>query len=303
MSSDLRFRDETPSAAEAAALDALLVDVVPGPESRHLLLPALHAVHDVTGWISPGGLDEICRRLGVAPAEAYGVASFYGLFSMEPRPSRVVHVCVDLACRMAGSGDVVAGLPETSPDAVWEESPCLGLCERVPAALVVNYGEKREEAVLAPATTASVVEALGGAPAPEEPPVAAAVPQRGDPGLVLLRRVGVVDPVSLDDYRAHGGYGALRHALTLGPAGVIREVTDSKLVGRGGAAFPAGRKWAAVAGQTIRPHDLVCNADESEPGTFKDRRPPGGRPLRRARGHDHRRLGHGLRAGLRLPAG
>jgi NADH-quinone oxidoreductase subunit F len=101
--------------------------------------------------------------------------------------------------------------------------------------------------------------------------VAAAVPQAGDPGLVLLRRIGVVDPASLDDYRDRGGYGALRRAVRLGPAGVIREVTDSGLVGRGGAAFPTGRKWAAVAGQPVRPHELVCNADESEPGTFKDR--------------------------------
>jgi NADH-quinone oxidoreductase subunit F len=97
------------------------------------------------------------------------------------------------------------------------------------------------------------------------------VPQAGDPGLVLLRRVGVADPASLDDYRRHGGYEALRRAVRLGPAGVIREVTDSGLVGRGGAAFPTGRKWAAVAGQPVRPHELVCNADESEPGTFKDR--------------------------------
>ncbi|HVW33144.1 MAG TPA: NADH-ubiquinone oxidoreductase-F iron-sulfur binding region domain-containing protein, partial [Acidimicrobiia bacterium] len=104
-----------------------------------------------------------------------------------------------------------------------------------------------------------------------EAPVAAAVPQAGDPNLVLLRRVGVVDPSDLDDYRYHGGYEALRRAVKLGPAGVIREVTDSGLVGRGGAAFPTGRKWAAVAGQPVRPHELICNADESEPGTFKDR--------------------------------
>jgi NADH-quinone oxidoreductase subunit F len=275
LSTDLRFRGEVPTPAEAAALDALLDGAVPGPGQRHLLLPALHAVHDVTGWISPGGLDEICRRLGVAPAEAYGVASFYGLFSMEPRPPRVVHVCVDLACRMAGAGEVVDGLPGAhgSEGAVWERSPCLGLCERAPAALVVEYGERRQESVLAPATAGSVTEALvrGGAAAPAEPEVASAVPQVGDPALVLLRRVGVVDPVSLDDYRAHGGYGALRQAMALGQAGVIREVTDSKLVGRGGAAFPAGRKWAAVAAQPVRPHYLVCNADESEPGTFKDR--------------------------------
>ena len=97
------------------------------------------------------------------------------------------------------------------------------------------------------------------------------IPQAGEPSLRLLRRVGVVDPSSLADYRAHGGYAALRRALELGPEGVLRDVKDSKLVGRGGAAFPTGVKWEAVAHQPARPHYLVCNADESEPGTFKDR--------------------------------
>ena len=95
--------------------------------------------------------------------------------------------------------------------------------------------------------------------------------RRAPRALRLLRRIGVVDPESLDDYRAHGGYAALRRALALGPERVLREVTDSKLVGRGGAAFPTGRKWEAVARSPVRPHYLVCNADESEPGTFKDR--------------------------------
>jgi NADH-quinone oxidoreductase subunit F len=87
----------------------------------------------------------------------------------------------------------------------------------------------------------------------------------------LLRRIGVVNPNSLDDYRAHGGYEALRRAVELGPDGVIRELKDSNLLGRGGAAFPAGVKWEAVAKQSVSPHYFVCNADESEPGTFKDR--------------------------------
>jgi NADH-quinone oxidoreductase subunit F len=193
---------------------------------------------------------------------------------MEPRPPRVVHVCVDLACRMADAGGLVEGLPGVGTDgSVWEESPCLGLCERAPAALVVDYGDHKQEAVLAPATRMGLAGLLqgGAAETPDEPEVGAAVPQRGDPSLVLLRRLGVADPTSLDDYRSHGGYGALRRAVAMGPAAVIREVTDSKLVGRGGAAFPAGRKWAAVAAQPVRPHLLVCNADESEPGTFKDR--------------------------------
>jgi NADH-quinone oxidoreductase subunit F len=275
-------------------------------ERRHLLLPALHAVHDATGWISRGALDEIARRLEVAPADVYGVASFYDLFSLTERPPRVVRVCVDLACQAAGSGLLVSALTErcgppghgehwpacAGGAATWSESPCLGLCERAPAALVTQYGEGLAEAVMAPAVLGDLEAAVDAGPdgVAAEAPAAAAVPQVAagafaavesaspagpaggrDPGLVLLGRIGLVDPASLDDYRYHGGYEALRRAVRLGPAGVIREVTDSGLVGRGGAAFPTGRKWAAVAGQPVRPHELVCNADESEPGTFKDR--------------------------------
>jgi NADH-quinone oxidoreductase subunit F len=280
---DLRFAGLAPSAAEQAALDELLGRSLDPPASqwrgngalgqrRHLLLPALHAVHDAVGWISRGAVDEIARRLEVAPADVFGVASFYGLFSLEPRPPRVVHVCTDLACRIAGAERLVGAVKSTE-DAVLSESPCLGVCERAPAALVTQYGEGGGEAVVAPASPSDVVAALTeGLPGiAAEPDVAAAVPQSGNPNLVLLRRVGAVDPASLDDYRYHGGYEALRRAVKLGPSGVIREVTDSGLVGRGGAAFPTGRKWAAVAGQPVRPHELVCNADESEPGTFKDR--------------------------------
>jgi NADH-quinone oxidoreductase subunit F len=99
----------------------------------------------------------------------------------------------------------------------------------------------------------------------------ASVPQRGDPSLRLLARAGVADPTSLDDYRAHGGYRALGNAIRMGAEATTREVTESKLLGRGGAAFPTGRKWSAVAAQAAQPHYVVCNADESEPGTFKDR--------------------------------
>jgi len=86
-----------------------------------------------------------------------------------------------------------------------------------------------------------------------------------------MRRVGVVDPISIDSYLSHGGFGALRRARQMGAEAVIREVTEARLLGRGGAAFPTGRKWESVAGAEARPHYLVCNADESEPGTFKDR--------------------------------
>ena len=245
---------------------------------RHLLLPALWALQERIGWISAGGLNEICRRLSIPPADAYGVATFYALFALEPRPPRVVHVCDDIACRCRGAADLIAQLEERfgregdlSDDgsATWFRSPCLGRCDAAPAAMLSIAGDAPLERAQAPVTATSLLELLaGGEPAP---PPQAPVPQAGDPSLRLLRRVGAVDPRSIDAYRAHGGYAALRRAFELGPEGVLREVKDSKLVGRGGAAFPTGVKWEAVARQPARPHYLVCNADESEPGTFKDR--------------------------------
>ncbi|GAA2316314.1 NAD(P)H-dependent oxidoreductase subunit E [Streptomyces hawaiiensis] len=292
---DLHFGDSKPTDEERAAVDALLGP----PESswegadrsdadlrwarggreardrRDLLLPGLHAINDRIGWISEGALDYLCRRLTVPPAEAYGVATFYAMFSVKPRPATVLHVCTDLACAAAGAPELCAGVEARlglGSGVSVERSPCLGLCERAPAALAIKAGDPVRTAVSAPATVEEAVLAASSPDsAPEEPPAALAVPQAGQDGLMLLHRVGVVDPSSLDDYRAHGGYTALRRAFELGPAGVIREVTDSGLVGRGGAAFPTGRKWQATASQPDHPHYLVCNADESEPGTFKDR--------------------------------
>ena len=288
-----------PTATERAALDAVLgpptsgwdggarADGVAGNTAagghaararRHLLLPALWSLQERIGWISPGGLNELCRRLTVPPADAYGVATFYALLALEPRPPRVVHVCEDVACRCQGALELIAELEERfgpegdlSDDgsATWYRSPCLGQCDRAPAALVAVAGDPPLDRAQAPTSADDVLALLaGGAPRPAPAP---ALPQAGDASLRLLRRVGVVDPASLDDYRAHGGYAALRRALELGAEGVLREVKDSGLVGRGGAAFPTGVKWEAVARQPARPHYLVCNADESEPGTFKDR--------------------------------
>ncbi|MDS0136787.1 MULTISPECIES: NAD(P)H-dependent oxidoreductase subunit E [unclassified Amycolatopsis] len=267
-------------------MDLKLLDAVASREEREAvagfagggrdqLLPALHAVNDRVGWISQGALNLICETLHVPPADAYGVASFYSLFALEERPERVVHVCTDLACRIQGADTVCDVLTEHVGAAgkarggvTWLRSPCLGACERAPAALTFQAGDPATTELLAPATGASAVLAAGRPPSRSEgaPPVI-----HQEDGLRLLRRVGLVDPASLDGYRASGGYAALRNALRMGQAAVIREVTDSGLLGRGGAAFPTGRKWAATAAQPAGPHYLVCNADESEPGTFKDR--------------------------------
>jgi NADH-quinone oxidoreductase subunit F len=250
---------------------------------RDLLLPALEAIQEHAGWISRGALNHACKRLAVPPAEAYGVATFYALLSTTPRPPAVIHACDDLACRIAGAEDVCAGLegalgpaghPAEGADTTWLRSSCLGQCERAPAALVTHAGDQPRASVIAGVSAEAAMAATAATDLSADPDpgrVRSLIPQAGDPGLLLLARCGSVDPTSLDAYRAAGGYEALKKALALGPQAVIDEVAASGLVGRGGAAFPTGRKWAAVAGQAVTPRYLVCNADESEPGTFKDR--------------------------------
>jgi NADH-quinone oxidoreductase subunit F len=257
---------------------------------RDLLLPALHALQDRVGQITQPGLNYVCRRLAVPPAEAYGVATFYTLLTTTPRPPAVAHVCDDIACRLAGAeaicGDLErtlgpAGAPARQGTMTWLRSPCLGRCELAPAALMTVAGERPIREELAPVDAAGIVGRLESSLAGPSssarpatatlPAVTASVPQAGQPGLRLLGRIGVVDPASLAAYRASGGYRALANAIAMGAEAAIREVSEAKLVGRGGAAFPTGRKWAAVAAQAAQPHYVVCNADESEPGTFKDR--------------------------------
>jgi NADH-quinone oxidoreductase subunit F len=247
---DLRLLNAEPSEPERIAIDAVLGagNAANGRTARddrtkrHLLLPALRAAQRRVGWVSEGALGYASRRLAVPPAEAYGVASFYALIALEEQPADVTHVCTDLSCMLKG-----ATVPEGA-----HPSPCLGLCERAPASYRTIAGEQPVE---------EQIPAVG-------PPL----PQAGQSGLRLLRRIAAgVDPESIDAYIQAGGFESLRHARELGPEAVLREVTESRLLGRGGAAFPTGVKWEAVAKQPALPHYIVCNADESEPGTFKDR--------------------------------
>jgi NADH-quinone oxidoreductase subunit F len=232
---DLKLLDAEPTEAEREAIDAVAGSPDPFSDRvarsrprRHLLLPALRAAQRRTGWVSPGALGYASRRLEVPPADAYGVATFYALLSLEERPAEVLHVCTDLACALKGA---------TVPDGAIP-SPCLGLCELAPASLRTVAGDHPREVQL-----------------PER-----RLPVHGDK---LLRRIATGEP--------YGEFRALARARELGPERVIELVKASPLLGRGGAAFPTGLKWEAVARQPVQPHYLVCNADESEPGTFKDR--------------------------------
>lgn len=221
--------------------------------------------------MSHGAINYISERLTLGPAEAYGVATFYDLIATDEQPARVAHVCDDIACKAAGV-DVMLddlerelGPPRTDLDGVmWRPSPCLGQCDKGSAAFVqVAGGDHR---VAAPASAKQIIEILRS-PKPRDHVVAPTPRQVGAP-TSLLARVG--SQPTLDEYRADGGYEALTTALSKGSAWVVEQVVASGIKGRGGAAFPAGIKWKSVAAHDGTKY-VVCNADESEPGTFKDR--------------------------------
>jgi NADH-quinone oxidoreductase subunit F len=269
---DLHLRADTSTAAERQAVDAVLGDeasaVVRDGDRlalggtrrrrarRHLLLPGLHALQHEVGWISPGGLGYLCDVLQVPPAEAYGVATFYEMFrTTDPgTPGSVVHVCVDASCRIAG-GEELAQQREAAGSRV-HRGPCLGQCERAPAEFVQGCGEPDHVPADAAATTERGRYRT---------------PQFGAPHLRLIGRVGHVDPTSLASYRDAGGYRVLARALDMGAPAVLAALDASGLSGRGGAAFPTGVKWRAVAEGRAEAKHVVVNVDESEPGTFKDR--------------------------------
>lgn len=210
---DLKFLDADPTDAERLSVDALLgppdsawqggevrtaadLRLVRGGHSmrdkRHFLLPALARLQADIGWISEGGLNYVCQRLWVPPAEAYGVASFYTLLSTDERPTSVIHACDDVGCRSFGAAELIEGLqaeigPEgvTNGDRMWLTSPCLGQCDRAPAAFLQNAG--RSDSVVTNATTRSALAAIRSHPVPPDHP---ATPQTdGDrQGLRVLAR-------------------------------------------------------------------------------------------------------------------
>ncbi len=238
---------------------------------RSSLLPALHAVQKIYGYIPEAAAAEIAALLGVPLAEVYGVIDFYAMFYREPTARRVLRVCSDPACALKGAETLLqaacdhysVAADEPTPDGglMVERSPCLGLCEHAPAVLI-------EETALGGVTIGGMLQAV------ENPhiglPIGPGSRLGGDLHL-LTANIGRGRPTSLQEYLDGGGYRGLRAALQTSPGEVIEQVKQAGLVGRGGAAFPTGLKLQGAASAPGEPKYIVCNADESEPGTFKDR--------------------------------
>ena len=237
---------------------------------RTLLLPVLHALRDEVGYISEGAVQEISEQMEVPRADIYGVASFYALLPTELQPPKTVHVCVDMACRFAG-GERLLKEVQSEVDAgevAVHESPCLGQCENAPSVYIEKTGESRSS--ITDATRQNVIELLNSASSQTQAEDSSTSTLRaysiGEPR--LLRRIINAAPPTLAGY---GDFLALKAALENGREWVLENIEASQLRGRGGAAFPAAVKWRAVAEAQEPIRYVVANADESEPGTFKDR--------------------------------
>jgi NADH-quinone oxidoreductase subunit F len=245
---------------------------------RSSLLPVLHAAQKIYGYLPEPVLREIGHGLSVPFADIHGVVEFYTMFYGEPVGQRMVRICADPACALAGAEDALVAAcreaggihpGETNPDGAVtvERVTCLGLCDQAPGALVdeTAFGNVGPE-------DAARLFALDATPS--------ALKIAGEPR-VLSRNIGVIAPTDLEAHREAGTFAALEKALrTLTPEQVIAEVKESGLVGRGGAAFPTAMKWEGTRGAAGGPKYVVCNADESEPGTFKDRVIMEGDPFR-----------------------
>ena len=242
---------------ETASLQTAIETYI--PLGRSGLLPALHAAQKLYGWVSEEVATEIAKALRVPLADVYGVIEFYSLFYNKPTAKRVIRVCTDVACALKDADGILQHLCEhhglqpgqTKPDLslTIEPSPCLGLCEHAPVALVGDDAETNID-------LKDNSYELGRPPSLVDGSIRLLTVNCGN-GTTSLTR--------------YGKYPAFAKALGMKPEEIVNEIKASGLVGRGGAAFPTGIKWEGAAKAEADQKYVICNADESEPGTFKDR--------------------------------
>jgi NADH-quinone oxidoreductase subunit F len=242
---------------DLSRLDSALEELA--SQGRSALLPALHAAQDIHGYIPEAAALEIGRILRVPLAEIHGVIDFYTLFQREPPGRTVIHVCNDPVCAMAGSEAFVKTLHrhQDTDGLTVHCAPCLGLCEHAPAVMV----REAQRGHIDPGYAGEVTAAIGQSPRSI----------LGGELALLTANCGKGRATTRLEYEASGGYRALREALQGSPGKILAEIKASGLVGRGGAAFPTGLKWEGAAQAAGETKFVICNGDEAEPGTFKDR--------------------------------
>jgi len=239
------------------------------PVKRSALLPALHLVQDQEGWISRDGIEYVAKILSLSPAQVHDAASFYTMFRLAPEGRTLIEVCTTLSCALGGAEELLQSTCRklgirpggTSGDGKFtvKRVECLAACGGAPAVQV--NGEWLEHASEDDIDRVLAGEAVGRRfEWPKSP---------GEH--VLFRNVWKEGSTSIDVYRASGGYAKLGEWLGMAPEAIVEEVKKSGLRGRGGAGFPTGMKWSFLPKDSPKPRYLLVNADESEPGTYKDR--------------------------------
>jgi len=250
------------------------------PFKRSALVPMLLYAQDEYGYISDEMIAEIAKRLELRTVQVEETLEYYSMLHRKPMGKHHVQICTNVACMLRGGNELLEqakkrleiGNKEVTTDGVFslEEVECIGACTGAPA-MQVNYDFYEN---LTAMKFDRIIEELdnGDHPAPE--PVTAGALHPRDPAEtpVISRRFGIRLSHKIDVYLQHDGYKALEKALReMTPETIIDEVKKSNLRGRGGAGFPTGMKWSFVPKDSPKPKYVICNADESEPGTCKDR--------------------------------
>ena len=245
------------------------------PIRRSALIPMLLYAQDEHGHLSPEIVAEIAQRLELSVLDVESTISYYSMLRKKPAGRHHLQICTNISCLLRGGEQLFQyaqkklgiGPGETTPDGLFslEEVECIGACSWAPA-LQVNYDYYHE---VTPDRLDRLIEELkSNRPAPDRP----GMPGSEHEVRVLSKRFDLPNSASIDTYLAHDGYRAVEKALKeMTSEGIIEEMKNSNLRGRGGAGFPAGMKWSFVPKQSAKPKYIVCNADESEPGTCKDR--------------------------------
>ncbi len=226
-------------------------------------LPILRTIQSANhGYLDLQLLGAVADALQLSDAQVYGVASFYSMLATRPRGEKTIRVCDGPACMMHEAEKMRIALGAAAAKDEWtvERSSCLGLCDRAPAALV---GSEPCGPVPLDRVSAVLEGWRGDLPSYAEP--------RAGEVRVMMQRIGRIDPESIDSAIAAGAYQVLSAALQSRPMDVLDAVERAGLRGCGGAGFPTGKKWRIVSETHAAPKYVICNADESEPGAFKDR--------------------------------
>jgi len=250
------------------------------PMKRSALIPMLMYAQDEAGFVSDEMIAEIAQRLDLRTVQVEETLAYYSMLRRKPMGKHHVQVCTNVACMLRGGYEILEqakkrleiGHKETTNDGMFslEEVECIGACTGAPA-IQVNYDFYEN---LTPKQFDRIIEELDAGKRP--PPVSVisgALHDRDPQEMVLIsKRWGIKDSRKIDVYLQNDGYQALQKALKqMTPESIIDEVKKSNLRGRGGAGFPTGMKWSFVPKDSPKARYVICNADESEPGTCKDR--------------------------------